>query len=184
MSRRFGRNQKRRMREEIAQAQRQAETSLVSSLHAANMRREAENRTRELQEYMDEFAQTVGRYALAAGEPTRFDADWLQTGQKNFRMMVPLPPMYVFSQFDRNERKPMLPRDMAVEIMRLLEVEAIHSEASRDMHCMVSFDDIQIGYAISDHALRIIPEPVLVEKIAREMKPLLAEAIHKLKGKS
>lgn len=179
MTRRFGRNQKRRMRAEVASAK--AETALTAGVARDNAaaRDKALDRVVDLESMLDDTARMVGSKAMAAGEPTAFEADWLRMGKGHFSMtpqqMLPTAVSYGYQR----ETATMI-QD---EIMRLLEVEPIREALSRMMHVRVTFDDISMGYALSDSALREVPEDVLARRMAKELQPLLIDAIRELKGK-
>lgn len=180
MSKRFGRNQKRRMREEIAIAKDDARFIAARAKEYLDDRNQAMGQLRDMQRMLEEIAGMVGRKSLAAGNPTRFEANWLKTGQKNFRLPAPIfaQTNYCYGGPSRQEIAVMA-HD---EIMRLLEVDAVRDPISRAMHVRVMFDDIAMGYALSDSALHAMPEEVLAEKMINELFPLLKDAIRQLKG--
>lgn len=182
MSKRFGRNQKRRMREEIADLNSEKKSISARAKEYLDDRNQAMGQLRDMQRMLEEIAGMVGRKSLAAGNPTKFEANWLKTGKKNFRLPAP-----IFAQTNYCYGGPSR-QEMAVmahdEIMRLLEVEAIRDPISRAMHVRVTFDDIAMGYAISDSALHAMPEEVLGEKMVNELFPLVVDAIRELKRKS
>lgn len=181
MSKRFGRNQKRRMRAEVACAN--AESLMHAQVARDNVaaRIMAQSKLRDMQQMLEEIAGMVGRKSLAAGEPTKFEVTWLKTGQKNF--VLPAP---IFAQTNYCAGRPS-PDEMSLmvhqEIMRLLEVETIRNPISRMMHVRVLFDDISMGYALSDAALFEVPEEILARRMASELFPLLLDAVRKMKGK-
>lgn len=180
MSRRFGRNQKRRMRAEVANAK--AETAMIAGVARDNAaaRDRALDHATDLEGMLYDAARVVGNTALVAGEPTKFEADWLRAGKGRFRMQPPqfMPAVPSFGDL-RGETAVMI-HD---EVMRLLEVEPIRESLSRMMHVRVTLDEIPLGYAVSDSALHGVPEDILAEKMARELRPLLVNAIQELKGR-
>lgn len=187
MSRRFGRNQKRRLREELAAMQSAAGMQASMARGNAERANRAEEsctgalvREAQIRQMLEATGAMVGRQALAAGIPTNFNADWLKHGKKNFRLPVPVFAAEAPSYGVRCTEEAVMVHD---EIMRLLEVEAVRSQVSRAMHVRVTFDDIPIGYALSDSALRSLPETMLADRIARELRPLLVNAIQELKGR-
>lgn len=169
MSRRFGRNQKRAMRAEVASAKAQAELNAAVARDNAERRAAAQGKVDLLIQELVEISQRLGRYAIAAGVPHNFEADWLERGHGWFRMHVPQPypsvPSYGADA----------PTTIQVcdEIMRLLEVEAVLAPMSRDMHCRVTFDNHVIGYAISEHALRKMTAKEFERRVAPEITRLL-----------
>lgn len=187
MSRRFGRNQKRRLRAEVAAAQEEAiHQAGLASRHAEGKQladaacARAHDRETDMRLMLEATAIIVGRQALAAGIPTNFEADWLKHGKKNFRLRAPMFVSDTPSYGVQRGETAIMVHD---EIMRLLEVEAIRRPVSRMMQVLVTFDNIPIGYALSDNALHSMPETLLADRIAREMRPLLVNAIQELKGR-
>lgn len=176
MSRRFGRNQRRRMREELAKSEAVACDAIAVAArrgkHAENLASEAA----ELRAMIEDIAGRVGCYAITAGEPCNFDADWLERGQGRFQMSAQ-PAMASIASFGSAMDATMAIHD---ETMRLLEVEAVRAPMSRDMHCRVTFDKHVIGYAMSDHALHNMTAREIERRIAPEIARLMA---HELKVK-
>lgn len=170
MSRRFGRNQKRRMRAEVAAAN--AETALHAAVARDNaaQRAAAQDQAAELRQELIDIGLRLGRYAIAAGVPHKFDADWLERGHGWFRMHVPQPYPSVPSY------GAVAPTTIQVsyEIMRLLEIESVRAPMSRDLHCRVAFDRHAIGYAMSDHALRNMTAKEIERHIAPQIARMLA----------
>lgn len=177
MSRRFGRNQRRRMREALVEAQQTTSSAVAVAAQRGRRVNELVDEARDLRTMLDEIADRVGRYAIAAGVPHNFEARWLQRGKGRFQMDVP-PDMPSMCTFGNSMDMTMRFYD---ETMRLLEVEAVRDDFARQMHCRVTFDEHAIGYAISDHALRNMTAKEIERRIAPEIARLL---VAELKGKT
>lgn len=178
MSRRFGRNQRRRMREELA-----AKESAVSSLHKAMsiaraLLAEQSSKISRMLDWVQDVRDMVGPFAIAAGEPLH-DEYMLASGTRAYRVGVQQPASATLCS--GSEFSVSIASEMHIETMRLLEVKFIGDAMRAQMHCMVRLDDGDVAYAISDSALRRMSD-VELEKhflphVAEKLSRLLARRI-------
>ena len=175
MSRRFGRSQKRLARSEVATAKAEAELYAAVARDNAQQREEAQSEADELRSMLDDIASRMGRYAIASGVPNNFEADWMKRGKGNFQMSAdssfPSNPTYGARMYAAMK--------IHQETMRLLEVETVRNHFSRQMHCRVTLDEHDIGYAISDLALSQLTAAEIERRLAPEIARLL---VLELKG--
>lgn len=173
MSRRFGRNQRRRAREALSQAAQSLDQERQGRQMAEAIARESTARAQTLKRLLGEFASRVGRYAIAEGVPAEFASEWLDR-QPNFRL--PLMPecdaSAIFSDASMYDTM-----SVCDEVMRVLDVRVVRDHMKRDMHVRLFFDEHRVGYAISDHAMRHMPRDALVDRISREMATMLVNAL-------
>lgn len=167
MSKRFGRNQRRRARERIAYLER-------SHAHMREGAALRERQIEDMREHLHYVAATLGHMnVLAAGE--------LHEVEGRDRMQL-APSRPYRSTFD--PAAIMDPTEFAcAEIMRLLDVKAVHDMASRAVHTIVHLADKKVAYGISETALRTMPREALRKLLERQVAPLLAASIAELVGK-
>jgi hypothetical protein len=180
VSRRFGRNQRRRAREEIA-ARDLRLAQLDSGLAMTNgLLRNSTEEKQLLREQLAKIANRLGRYAVGAGLPVPFQFPHLRR-QREFYMGVihPMP----LSPLDLTNSAVDTCCKISREIMRILDVEVVRDHMSRDLHCRLFFDGHMIGYALSDHAIQRMTSEELTEKIAPEITYLLVKEIQKARDK-
>lgn len=175
MSKRFGRNQRRRMREELAATQAQAEKiqtlAMMQEEHANRMAEEVA----DIRALLHEFADRVGRHAIAADIPPPYESDFLER-RGNFRMEVERQ-MPSLTEYLRMRDGRATTAAIQVEVMSMLDVEAVASVMRHEMHCRVNFDDHAIGYAISATALRNMTAREIERRIAPEIARLLVSEL-------
>lgn len=173
MSRRFGRDQRRRAREALALAEQSLEREILGRQMAEAIARESTARAQTLKRLLGEFASRVGRYAIAEGVPAKFASEWLDR-QPNFRLPV-MPECDASAIFSNTSMYDTM--SVCDEVMRVLDVRVVRDHMKRDMHVCLYFDEHRVGYAISDHAVRNMPRAALVDLISREMATMLVNAM-------
>lgn len=166
MSKRFGRNQKRRMREEIAAV---TAARATDGLLLRDMRRQLD----EAHDFAEAVREAVGRNAIIAGVPNRINYK-MPEGERSFYQPAPMPRhainyepaiMDVDSYAFRNE------------VMHLLDIEAVRSVVAMEQHVLVNLADHRVGYAISAEALRRLSERELRNVIAPQITQFLIKSI-------
>lgn len=163
MSRRFGRNQRRRAREALAAEQMRA-GGIELALSQARRNEDAQaSLARALGKCAQEVAAQVGRHALIAGEPSPFEFT-LPCGQKKFSM-VPHQPLMMMDPCDSLA----IDAQLHHQTMNLLEVEAVRDHFSKQMHCMVRLAGKGAGYSISTAALQQGGRDQLVRTISGQI---------------
>lgn len=173
MSRRFGRNQRRRAREALVQAAQSLGQEREARQMAEAIARESSARARTLRELLGEFASRVGRYAIAEGVPAKFESDWLGR-RPNFRLPV-MPEFDVSAIFSNASMYDTM--TICDEVMRVLDVEVVRDHMKRDMHVRLYFDEHRVGYALSDHAVRNMTRAELVGRLAPEIATFLVDLL-------
>jgi hypothetical protein len=178
MSRRFGRNQRRRAREALAQAGHALLLEKEGRIMAEAVARESSARARTLKELLEDFASRVGRYAIAEGVPAKFASDWLGR-RSNFRLPV-MPDVDASAMLSNASMYDTM--TICDEVMRVLDVEVVRDHMKRDMHVRLYFDEHRVGYALSDHAVRNMTRAELVGRIAPEIATFLVDLLKKEKA--
>lgn len=180
MSGRFGRNQRRRAREEIAAIAMVAKQQENAARRCRDDLNQARQEAEHLRAHMASIASRLSRYAVAASVPVKFETDFLERCPQ-FRMTV--QPDLGRSLSSWKTEPAMTDACIYQEIMRVLTVDCIRQSMNRDMHCLLSFDGHDIGYAISDHALRNMTDAELTMKIGPAITSLLVLEISKARNK-
>lgn len=175
MSRRFGRNRRRRAREALAYAAQSLDLEKQGRKMAEAVARESTARVRTLKELLGEFAYRVGRYAIAEGVPAKFTSDWLGR-RPNFRLPV-MPEFDARAIFSNASMYDTM--TICNEVMRVLDVQVVRDHMKRDMHVRLYFDEHRVGYALSDHAVRNLTRAELVSRIAPEIATFLVDLLKK-----
>lgn len=162
MSKRFGRNQKRHMRERIAQTEKALE------MDRALLRHKSE-RLGELQEDIDAAKRMVCEDS-ALFQPRTWD-------------MANTPARDMLETYERKALDFMssFEAPMSKTIQRL-PLHVLLSRVDRDrlggvLHARVMFKGWQLGYAISEPALRAYSVRDLTKRLARELAEMLAKQI-------
>ncbi|RFP19166.1 hypothetical protein [Duganella sp. BJB475] len=172
MSRRFGRNQKRRMRADLA-AKESSITSLVGSraMDQGLMSSQADQIS-ALKDMLQEVREMVGRCAIAAGEPVMSDYA-PRVGETSFQKVAFQPPL-IYADFSMPDNF-----SLHVETMRLLDVKAIGDSMRSQMHCRVELNGAEEVYSISDSALNRMSIGELENRLVPEIAKVLS---HQLVG--
>lgn len=169
MSRRYGRNQKRRHRAEIASAQ-----SMIASL--ANSRAMDQGllqyqswKISDLRAQLCAIAQEVGHQSALVGVES-----FLAGGFDGIRMtpaplLLAKPITGVPSAYEK----------LTYEVLRLLNMEAVRDRMSGHLHFHVELAGKGVTYGISESAIRDLTPEFLERRIAPEIAKLL---VRYLKG--
>ena len=164
MSKRFGRNQRRRAREQIERF-----ASMYMEQQRINRRQVRD--IADLQEHVRYVASTLGHMSILAGESLQH-AD----GYDGMQLHVHNPLSFLPGALDESEVAMM-------EIMRLLDVEAVRDMARRSIHAIVHVGREQACYAISETTLRSMSREQLAHFLTRKVAPLLCEVMAELMQK-
>jgi hypothetical protein len=187
MSRRFGRNQKRRMREQIAEAEFRAQSgeqrAAAAQNHADMLRtmldlerglmRETNDKLQTYKRFFVDVAHKVGAYATIAGvAPKRMgEVMFGPTFRWPVRQKMDFDP----ARFDSMS----MASAVAIhdELMEVLSVTAVHDHFANQMHMRVAMADKCMGYSISRSALTKMSALQLADQIGPEITRALVEAI-------
>jgi hypothetical protein len=182
MSKRFGRNQRRRAREALAAAQQEIDSRdrQIGGLREVRQMDRAllDQQARELREARDfarDVARAVGRSCVYAGValPQSFHADRYEAA--TYGMRVALPPE--IRHVDAFGSTVMLTvEQVRYEVIRLLDIQAVRDQLRGQMHFRVQLAGGVVGYAISEMALTRMPR----EELERRLVPEMAAAISRL----
>jgi hypothetical protein len=156
MSKRFGRNQRRRAREHIAQLA--ADSARWQEAHAreSGLLRHVSNKLRAMESQMADLATALGvNYVGLPAREIVMKANDL--ARDSFRMLTP---------------------SSAVAAMDLMRVDSHHDERSQ-MHVRVRVGGSVVAYAISVEALLRTPTAYLAGAMANELAPALLTEIRK-----
>jgi hypothetical protein len=156
MSKRFGRNQRRRARERIAELEKHHE---FQRQHQAYLH----GRLQEMREHLRYVGAVLGHMNILAGAPLRH-----MDGYDGMKLSPPRP--LVEDYLDGDEM-------MCLEIMRLLDVKAVRDMASLTVHAIVELNSKKACYAISESALRTMKPEALRHFLERQVSPLLCSII-------
>lgn len=169
MSKRFGRNQRRRAREALA-----AEVARVEALeHArtmdAGLLAKQGRSLEELRARLAEVAYLVGHGSIIAGHPTEL------TGGFDGMRVVPKKPLAPF------EMRGDVLEAVTCEVLRLLEVDVVRDRFARWMHFRVQLSNARAAYGITESAIHGMPvdaiERLLLPQIAADLARLLAQEL-------
>lgn len=176
MSRRFGRNQKRHMREALAvEVQRVEETAKLAA-RRLEMFHSVRHELNELKSFFESVAQRVGRESiLAAGMPV---VEMPELGRSSFRR--PIFPEFLATYRVGLDNVPQMSKAMYA-VMHLLEVQAVRDAFKMQIVAHVSFDDNVVGVAYSEDFVRKSTEAELVNQITRDLPYYLAREMKRAK---
>jgi hypothetical protein len=172
MSRRFGRNQRRRMREALAASEKSADQlkALTDSLSA---------RLIEADDFSFVVGSIVGRQAIIAGVPVTLDYRWDR--QKSGDRIAAYP--YQPALFDVALQQPVPVDAVRLEILDLLDVKVVQDVMRPQLHALVTLADKTVGYAISQSAIKRMTDqeitrvitPQIVRLLVQNLKPPLKD---------
>lgn len=176
MSKRFGRNQRRRAREAIEAAQ--SEVQLLRRGIDLNVALINEQRRKldEARNFTKDIARIVGREAVIAGVPTMLDMPLprdvaLRSG---IRVTPPRHMEDLAMSLDVMDVQP-----IRHEILRLLDVRMVRDILSQQMHFRVELADQTTGYTISEMALERMTAQEIAQRIAPEIAQHLSAELKK-----
>lgn len=160
MSKRFGRNQRRRAREELAASQALAGELAVKSSFQEKSLNHAASRIRMLEQQLDNAKIVIGRH-----HPL-FPAEQLDLG------FMPAPR----DRFDVGTG----PRDITT--MAAMSITANRDVVFNEVHFRLVHGDMVSAYAVSEHAMRTVPEAILCDAITRELVDFTINEYRKAKS--
>lgn len=169
MSKRFGRQQKRRMREEIERLEARAAWLERDLYHLREISRES-RRAVEL------TASILGRYFVGLPvcpieSPSLSDLAGRIEMDSGHRYVDPGAFVQDFSGVSPTELT------YAIQELTVIGMEAHLNRISGMMHARITFDDHPIGYAIDKKALLSLPPKVACRMISEQVVPLLAQEL-------
>lgn len=175
MSRRFGRNQRRRAREALAASEQSiSDLETAMTLDRALLRDQG-RRLREYEYFQRDVVDLVGREAVIAGEPTTLDLKWDERDGDRIHH-APYQPLTMARIIDRSWQDSYAVRD---EVLRLLQVETVAEPMRQQVHARVTLADERVGYAISESALQRLSRDQIRKAIGEPMLRMLVDALMK-----
>ena len=179
MSRRYGRNQRRRARERIAQLEQEGarleqDRAHLNQAHAARLARLVE-RNRALADIIDMVREELPNYPLLPVDERTQDfssmADQLRDGRSaDLALPMRAPTTYTASADVMDLEA------LYAEVVVLL-AETDLCELSRQVHLQVQLGRTEVAYAISASAMFALPRHRLVDLLSGEIAPALARAL-------
>lgn len=163
MSKRFGRNQRRRARDRIK------ELECAITMDRELLRYTTEKKAR-LEREIEDAKRIVGRMSvLFEPEPRRLDGPARS-------------PMHLFTQSAvMNEPRAFFHAKSETVPLPVM-LSRVHRDIfSRAIHCKVTFDDGQWGYAISQDAVLAMPEDVLIQRVTQHLAMTIGRNLAELK---
>ncbi|AAQ54956.2 hypothetical protein Bcep22_gp22 [Burkholderia phage Bcep22] len=166
MSKRFGRNQRRRAREQIA-----ALESQVSNLKAALSARQEQiaqmaNELADCIEYEHAVASMVGHLSIAAGEPS-----FLGNVFDGMRL-VPQRAAAALKEYGLHD----IEEVVRTETLRLLSIETVAEPMRRTILVETSLTGRRAAYAVSETALQM-PRDAIASMLRRQVAAALVELL-------
>lgn len=162
MSKRFGRNQKRRMREALLSA----ELAHQISAYQASQRKQ---RISELEKMLWNIERLLQKNSVAFPAKSieseninaeRIAVDNIQTIPIRRALFAQISPIYIQYEF-----------------MAIMKAIARKNPLDLGVHCFVTFDDMRWGYAINQRAIKSMPQDLLAKQVASSMAPLIAQSL-------
>lgn len=176
MSQRFGRNQRRRASEAIQAAQEEVH-ALRYALDMNNaLIQEQGRKLRDAEAFARDVACMVGREAVIAGVPTKFDAGMPLDEALKYGIRT-TPPRQFDNWIDAVDM--MSVQAVRYEILRLLDVRTIRDIMRRQMHVRVQLADQTTRYSISEMALGRMTAKEIAKHISSEIAHHLALELKK-----
>lgn len=170
MSARFGRNKRRRAREQIAALQ---ELQAKTSLGFESARALSQLLSQNLEQLRDEMRRAI---QIAGNMSILFPATQIK---------VDRPPMDTWDihKFPAFDPRTAIGPAAAVTVQRLSvmlsRIDADH--LSRAVHVGVQFRGMHYGYAVSEEAVQSAPNEVLAERIADQVTRMIVDDLKKSK---
>lgn len=174
MSRRFGRNQKRRLRAELA-----AQAERVAGLESAHIMDRAlladqSDALQQAKEFAAEVAYAVGRNAILAGEPQKL----LWEGDRRDADRLRIPVWQDDVPATDYGRLPVSAMPLVHnECLRLLEVVAVRDMLRREVHAKVDMAGQQVAYGIGERALAMMTQRELLGRLVPVIASQLGQAL-------
>lgn len=173
MAQRFGRNQRRRAREQIAALNQQGDDLRTALARDRGLLREISNRNAALTKVIAEARKVLGdSVALPAVEiGTPYP---LRKGESSFMARPVSPPLLEFIS-----ETSAMSTAMVAERMHVLVAEAHRGDHLRTqgMHCLVRLHSGEYAYAISESALYHLSPEMLHERLAPEVAKQLTRVM-------
>ncbi|WP_205184372.1 hypothetical protein, partial [Burkholderia sp. LMG 13014] len=150
MSKRYGRNQRRRARERISQLEQLGERNATTIMRRDCQIRELEEHVRQManeiddrKEYERAVASIVGHLSIAAGEPSFLG--------NLFDGMRLVPQLAAFQEYGPHD----IEEVVRTETLRVLSIEAVAEPMRRSILVTTALAGRRAAYAVSETALQM-----------------------------
>jgi hypothetical protein len=175
MSKRFGRNQKRVLREAVARANNQVADKEAAIFMQKAVLEKYRDDANDHHDFMRVLATRLSRYAMAAGVPVksgiRAYAEQTTVWMDTTDFAEACPDFGVSSVSAQIQ--------MQNEILDLLYVDAVRTVMKQEVHCMVQIGEKKFAYAIGQRALRNMTLIELRASLVPQITDQLIDAIYK-----
>lgn len=172
MAKRFGRNQRRRAREQIAALTNQSEDLRKALALNQGLLREVSARKETLTKVIAEARKVLGDSVALPPLPLATPYP-LRQGESSFMAQPASPPLSDFIHETGAMSAVLLAERMHVLVA---EVSSDHLR-KQGMHCLVRLHDGHFGYAISENALHHISPEMLTERLAPQVADRLTRVL-------
>lgn len=173
MAKRFGRNQKRRMRRELAEAQQEAVNAHLNRL-------EAENRGARNQAIVDMTADVLGRYFISLA-PETLEVNRLSTLAEGWKTSAWMrtPDYNPSLGMDRviNSKD-----EFVCRVLPVLRGSPIQIDLQNKVHAKFTYQGRHVGYSIDLDDLLLMPKWAAAQRLAKSMADHLLEELEKTHG--
>jgi hypothetical protein len=166
MSRRFGRNQRRAASERVAELEQALQMDRALLAHVGERKRQLEQEISDAKRIVGHMSVLFDPVAIRLDGPARSEIQLFS----HSAVMEDAAPFF-------HAQSKTIPLDVMIAAVKKKDGGAFDSA----VHCKVMFDDGCWGYAISEAALRLMPEDILVERIARELAMTIGQQLKSVK---
>lgn len=172
MSKRFGRNQKRRARAVVKQALETAEVSLKVAANARRGEHLAREQAHKAKQVLREFIEALPDHSIHAPATLAEHLGRFEPRTRQFQVYPPLE--FAFEDMDSQTAAV-----ITTQTMHRLHTLVERSDFKEQMHLEVRLTDGSVGYAVSEAALRAMRpedfERVIARRLAHEFIPALTK---------
>ena len=169
MSKRFGRNQKRKMAKQLAHSQETTNTYKHWYFQCSAL-------LEKNQQVVEDTARIMGSHFLTL-DPKTVEVKTLDGMALGWRVYVAQRRAQYAEAIHPNLPQP---RDLLEKMLYILEFSAAPNTMRDEQHFRFRYKGKQVGYAISNRALALEPKHRIIERLSKEMAIMLADEL--LKG--
>lgn len=172
MSKRFGRNQRRRAREALAASETEIALLKRGMELDRHLMRSIRQDLEEARAFQRDVAAIVGRQAVIAGEPVNLDLGRMTFDQADGWRVIPiLPARWTVPSF--TDAPPTM-EAIRHEILRLLDIELVADRMRGQMQAWVRIAGAEVCYGMTESAFRAMTEPELMRQLVGPVARQLA----------
>lgn len=168
MSRRFGCNQKRRMREELADANMRAIRFQTAYEMMHDLSKQQRAMISDLKDALEIVKQVLPEFS-AALPPRAIETDMLIGDEISLPGCPPLSTTFFTGAPPR--------LSFNIDRLKIMVASIKDSPIRTGKHVIVKFDGLQWGYAIDDVAIQRMPRDMLVRNLTHNLAVLIAQEL-------